>query len=129
MILGIGIDLIEIERIHEVGMDRLAKRILTEQERNELPVSSARRTLEVVAGRFVAKEAISKALGCGIGKVFSFYDAHISCDELGKPFATLSTTVLDHLYPQKEIRIHISITHSRGMASAVAVIEQIGSQA
>lgn len=124
MIVGIGTDLIEIERIKQVGIPRIAKRILTAKELNSLPTTSHRQ-LETIAGRFVAKEAIAKALGCGIGKHFSFYDAQIICDEMGKPHATLSQKVIEHFFAEKEIRVHLSITHSRDMASAFVVIEQI----
>lgn len=124
MILGIGIDLIEIERIQNVGIERLAQRILTTLELQELSTQPPHRKLEMLAGRFVAKEAISKALGCGIGKIFSFYDAEILCDGMGKPHATVTATVLDHLYPDKEVCVHISITHSRGLASAMALVEK-----
>lgn len=124
MILGIGIDLVEIERIRRVGTERLARRILTEEELRELSARSHRR-VEMLAGRFAAKEAISKALGCGIGKVFSFYDAQITYDIQGKPQAMIATKVLDQLYPNKNISVHISITHTRELASAFGVIEEL----
>jgi holo-[acyl-carrier protein] synthase len=75
MIAGIGTDLIELNRVEKV-ISRLAKRILTPDEQVALPESPVRR-LEYVAGRFAAKEAVSKAMGSGIGKTCSFQDIEV----------------------------------------------------
>src|SRR5690606_39406938 len=88
MILGIGIDLVELERIRRFGAERLARRILTERERAYLPRSEGR-ILEFLAGRFAAKEAVSKAAGTGIGKL-SFQDIEILPDERSCPQVRLS---------------------------------------
>ena len=88
MILGIGIDLVELERIRRFGTERMAQRILTERERAYLP-RSERRILEFLAGRFAAKEAVAKAAGTGIGKL-GFQDIEIIPDERSCPQVRLS---------------------------------------
>lgn len=118
MIKGIGIDLIELDRIQK-GLEknaRLVTRILT---RNELHVfhqlKSVRRKIEFLAGRFAAKEAFAKATGQGIGKL-SFQDIEVLRNEKGAP--TMEVKGFENYY------IHISITHSEHYAAAQVVIEK-----
>ncbi len=121
MVTGIGTDLIEISRVEKVVF-RLARRILTGEELSGLP-DHPRRRLEFVAGRFAAKEAISKALGTGIGKSCSFQDIEIQNDKLGKPSVVLSSRLRHLLFPEGRIHVHLSISHSEHYVLAMAVIE------
>lgn len=126
MIFGIGNDMVEIERMHRMlqgrSGEKLQERILTSAER-ELP-GSASRPAEFMAGRFAAKEAVSKAFGCGIGKILSFQDIRIIPGEHGKPLVFLTEEAWSKLGMQAEnTLIHISITHERKLAAAFAVIE------
>ncbi|MFL8939076.1 holo-ACP synthase [Rossellomorea oryzaecorticis] len=116
MITGIGLDIIEIERIQQlVGRQpKLIKRVLTEYEQDQLSVLSGSRSIEFLAGRFAAKEAFAKANGTGIGQCLSFQDIEISKDANGKPFFSK---------PQG-VNAHLSITHSRDFAAAQVVIEK-----
>ncbi|MDH6373369.1 holo-[acyl-carrier protein] synthase [Paenibacillus sp. PastF-3] len=132
MIYGIGHDVLEIERISEVMLrgqgKKFNQRILTEQE-YQLAEQRGGRLAEFVAGRFAAKEAVVKALGCGIGNVVGFQDIEILPDHKGKPEVTLSCEAwsrLDLPERQKYI-IHLTITHGRDLASAFAVVEELGS--
>ena len=70
MIIGIGIDIIELNRIEKMldGKLKFMERILTENERNVAMELKGSRLTEFVGGRFAAKEAYSKAVGTGIGK-------------------------------------------------------------
>lgn len=116
MIKGIGIDIVEIERIEEKYKrnPRLAERVLTESERavfSELPLG---RQIEFLAGRFAAKEAFSKAYGTGIGKSLSFQDIEIQTDPLGKPYVTKPFAK----------GVHLSISHSKNYAIAQVIIEE-----
>lgn len=124
MIIGIGSDIIELDRIRQKGIERLAKRILTESEMSRLPQSEKRR-LEYVAGRFAAKEAISKACGTGIGESLSFQDIEVEVTDRGAPHGRLSKKVLKHLFHNQVIRIHVTISHSEQVAIAMAVIEEV----
>ncbi len=86
MILRTGVDLIDIDRIRaalERHGGRFVARIFTEAEQRE----SGRRASSLAA-RFAAKEAVAKALGCGIGDV-SWLDIEIRSDENKAPYLVL----------------------------------------
>lgn len=119
MIIGIGIDLIEIDRIKGLveKNEKFTKRILTAHEYDQFVKLSENRKFEYIAGRFCAKEAVSKALGTGIGKNLSFQDIEIINGENGRPIMQV-----DKLKGKK---IHVSITHTREYAAAQVVIEAI----
>ncbi|RHW34869.1 holo-ACP synthase [Neobacillus notoginsengisoli] len=116
MIIGIGLDLIEIDRISDLlkRQERFPNRILTLAELEVFESLPSKRQVEFLAGRFAAKEAYAKALGTGIGELLSFQDIEIAKDELGKPFF------------QKPAgrRTHLSITHTKQYAAAQVVIEE-----
>lgn len=128
MILGVGNDLIDIDRVKRIIDDtsgqRFLTRILTPIER-EMANKRGGKMYEYVAGRFAAKEAIVKALGCGIGEQVSFQDIEITSDSLGKPICSVDIKAKDRLKLSKETRIHISISHTAKLAAAVAVVESI----
>ncbi|SFJ73651.1 holo-ACP synthase [Thermoflavimicrobium dichotomicum] len=124
MIWGIGTDIIEMERIEKAGLDRLAARVLTESEKQMMPMAPKRK-LEFLAGRFAAKEAISKALGTGIGEIVSFQDIRIINNENGAPKAQISAETMQCLFSDKKVNIHLSISHSEKYALATAVVEEI----
>ncbi len=88
MIKGIGIDIIEINRIEEMikKQGKFPERILTSSELALFKTYSGKRKAEFLAGRYAAKEAFSKAYGTGIGSALSFQDMEIMADELGKPY-------------------------------------------
>lgn len=116
MIIGIGLDLVETNRIERIKerQSRFPERILTEAEQHTYRSLSEKRKTEFLAGRFAAKEAYAKALGTGIGKELSFQDIEISSDEKGKPFI---------VKPASD-RIHLSITHTKQYAAAQVIIEK-----
>lgn len=127
MILGVGHDLIEIERILDIlskpRSERFLRRILTMAE-YELFITRKATSAEFAAGRFAAKEAVVKALGCGIGHEVGFHDIEILPDCKGKPTCTLSGNARKQLELDNSVMIHISITHIRQIAAAYAVVEQ-----
>lgn len=124
MIKGIGTDIVEFERIEKMGVDRLANRILTQREKEMLPVKLKRRR-EFVAGRFAAKEAISKAFGTGIGAVCSFQDIEVINQHDGKPIVFLSKQLMEQLFGSGDYFVHLSITHSDHYVLAMAVVEEL----
>jgi holo-[acyl-carrier protein] synthase len=128
MIVGIGTDLVEIARMRKALEQstgtRFLERILTPAER-ELAVKRKGRLAEFAAGRFAAKEAIVKALGCGIGKQVGFQDVEVLPDALGKPGCRIAAEALVRAGHASSVRIHISITHTEAMASAYAIVEQL----
>ena len=115
MIVGIGIDIIELNRIEKMldGKLKFMERILTENERNVAKGLKGSRLTEFVAGRFAAKEAYSKAVGTGIGKEVSFLDIEVRNDDRGKPILIANT---EHI-------VHLSISHSKEFAVAQVVLE------
>lgn len=127
MILGIGVDIIEIERIKKLAerQEGFVSRLLTAKEQTYLSLHSGTRRGEFLAGRFASKEAASKALGTGIGKQIGFHDIEIFPDVNGKPELHINPLVMDRFFPEgRKIRFHISISHSREFAVAQVIMEQ-----
>ncbi|WP_108671719.1 holo-ACP synthase [Peribacillus acanthi] len=116
MIVGIGLDIVEIDRIRNLSerQPRFVDRILTTKEKEKYENLKGGRKTEFLAGRFAAKEAFSKAIGTGIGKDLQFIDMEILSDERGKPFFSK---------PEKN-KVHLSITHSQQYAAAQVIIER-----
>lgn len=128
MIYGIGHDVLEIARISRLlGRDTGVKflhRILTGNE-CKLAGDRGGNLAEYAAGRFAAKEAVVKALGCGIGREAGFQDIEILPDAKGKPEVLLSEASWDRIgLASCEYVIHVTITHTRELASAFAVVER-----
>ncbi|MDG5787947.1 holo-ACP synthase [Evansella sp. AB-P1] len=118
MIIGIGLDLIELKRIKAL-VDRqpaFVNRILTSEEEGVYITLSKKRKIEFLAGRFCAKEAFAKAVGSGIGENLSFKDIKILNNSAGKP------VVESEKFSQR--KIHLSITHTAEYAAAQVIIEQ-----
>lgn len=116
MIYGIGIDIIEIDRIKKSlqKSDRLINRILTTKEKELfLALPSEIRQYEFLAGRFAAKEACSKALGTGIGEV-SFQDIEVLRNSSGAPLLTIEG--------YDELETFVSISHSEQYAVSQVVL-------
>jgi holo-[acyl-carrier protein] synthase len=130
MIYGVGMDMLEINRMKKIMEGKAAKRflerILTLAEQ-KLAETRKGRLSEFIAGRFAAKEAVVKALGCGLGQIVGFQDIEILPNVLGKPYCTISASALERLGLSMEpsLRIHLSITHSESMAAAYVIIEHI----
>ena len=116
MILGIGTDIIEIERIDRAikNTPMFLEKIFTKRELDELNKSTLR--VESVAGNFAVKEAVSKAVGTGM-RGFSFNDIEVFRDELGKPIVQVSDKVKD-IIKVDNYTFNVSISHNRTCAIA-----------
>ena len=115
MILGLGVDLVDVARF-EATLRRtpaLGPRLFTEGER-ALPTRS-------LAARFAAKEAVAKALGAPAGLLW--HDCEIVADPDGRPWLTVSGTVAAAAAERGVNRWHISLSHDGGIASATVVAE------
>ena len=126
MIRGIGVDIVELSRIKEI-LDKnkrsFIQRILTKKEEDHYETfKSAGRKLEYLAGRFAAKEAISKAFGTGIGAI-SFHDLEILNDDRGQPLVSLYGQAADIARVSAINQVWISISHSNNNAIAQAILE------
>jgi holo-[acyl-carrier protein] synthase len=115
--LGLGNDIIEISRIEKAIKNlRFIQKIYTEEE-IKLIVSKGNK-VETYAGRFAAKESVSKALGTGMRKI-NFSDIEIINNELGKPVVRFKNNIED--YNEKYL-VNISISHCREYATSTAII-------
>lgn len=122
MIVGVGVDIVEIRRITE-AMERnnnFIQKLFTDIEIEYL--KSKRLRAEFVAGRFAAKEAVSKALGTGI-RGFGFKDIEIERNELGKPIVVLKGKAKLIAEQYGNYNMHLSISHGEDNAVAYAVLE------
>ena len=122
MIRGLGIDLVELERIEDALArfgDRFLERILTPAERAALPPIRLART----AGLFAAKEAAAKALGTGFAQGVTFHTLEILSDAAGRPALTLTGPAHARAAALGATSWHLSITHSRAAAAAVVILE------
>jgi len=120
--LATGIDMIEIDRLRNINpaiRKRFLQRVFTPRELTESGDRDAS-----LAGRFAAKEAAAKALGCGIGAV-KWQEIEIQLDAQHKPVLALYGKALDISIRQGWISWSISISHTReyALASVTALIE------
>lgn len=120
-IFGIGIDSLEITRFEKKNLPSLAKRILTEDELKEF--NEAKSQAVFLAKRFAVKEAVSKALGTGIGSHLSFKDIAISHDPLGRPFCIIQPDILKNITKSSNTLVHISLTDTKTTVSGYAIVE------
>ena len=115
MILGVGIDVVDVDRFEE-SLDRtpaMRERLFTPQERV--------RPLASLAARFAAKEALAKALGAPTG--MHWLDAEIVNESTGNPRFEIRGTVLSRANDLGVGSIHVSLSHDAGIASAMVVLE------
>jgi holo-[acyl-carrier protein] synthase len=115
VIIGVGIDVVDVERFGAT-LERtpaLRERLFTVLER-DLPLAS-------LAARFAAKEAMAKALGAPAG--MHWVDAEVRNDESGRPELVLSGTVAENASGLGVERVHVSLSHDAGIASAVVILE------
>ena len=122
--MKVGLDLIEIERIR-AALDRYPRfreRCFTEAERAYC--DSRANPAQHYAARFAGKEAVGKALGFGVARAFAWKDVEIAGRP--KPSVRLSGQVQAWSAGVGAGEIDLSMTHSKGMAAAVAVVEQSG---
>ena len=121
MIIRSGIDLVEINRLIELNptiRERFIKRVFTPLEIEQCTDSNLS-----LCGRFAAKEAVAKALGCGIGPV-SWQDIEISRNENGEPQLHLLGEAKKQADALKLKSWSISISHTDKMAVAIAVASE-----
>jgi holo-[acyl-carrier protein] synthase len=115
VILGIGVDLVNISRMEEAlrRTPALANRLFTEGERARAPAS--------LAACFAAKEAVAKALGAPPG--LSWADVEVTHDVAGRPELTVRGTVAEVAGRLGVRRWHLSLTHDAGVSVAFVVAE------
>lgn len=121
MILGIGIDVIEVKRIAKaVENERFLEKLYTAREIEFF--QTRRGNLLSIAGNFAAKEAVAKALGTGFGAV-KWTEVEVLRNAKGGPYVLLHGRALEIFEQMGGRKIWISISHSKEYAVAQAIIE------
>lgn len=123
--MRIGTDIVECARIRDAierNPGQFPGIVFTEEEIAAAPSHAEARTA-YFAGRWAAKEAIAKALGCGFGAKCAWKELVIRNLPGGAPVAELSGEALKTFRELHATRIHISISHERHYATAVALLE------
>lgn len=124
MILGIGVDLVEVDRIERLLAmygAKFADRVLAGPERERY--RQAARPAWFLASRFAAKEAVSKALGTGLRYPVTLHSISVVTDEVGRPSLQFLGSLPGYLKERDVGGMHLSITHERGLACAIVVVE------
>ena len=116
MIVGHGIDIEELASIQNAVEKRkgFAQRVLTDKEMERFSSLKGRRQVEYLAGRWSAKEAFSKAMGTGIGKL-GFQDLEILNNERGAPYFSKSPF---------SGKVWLSISHTDQFVTASGILEE-----
>lgn len=123
MIVGLGVDLVEVARIrdvHERFGERFARRILTPEEMKRY---AAGEPISTLAKHFCAKEAAGKALGTGVMGPIGFKHIVVAHRPSGKPYLKLEGPARERLEKIGGRMTHLSISDEKNLTVAVVVIE------
>ncbi|HHO75983.1 MAG TPA: holo-ACP synthase [Deltaproteobacteria bacterium] len=123
MICGVGIDMVEIDRIKSLYKEygqRFLQRVFTDHEITYC--TSKHNTSQHLSGRFAAKEAVAKALGTGMLTGIAFKDIEV-VKHLGPPCITLHNRAEAMMKKLNISKIHLSISHDAGLAIAFVILE------
>lgn len=124
MIVGIGVDIVDVERVKDLlerYRERFVRRVFTEAEASYAGKSV--REAERLAGRFAVKEAVLKAFGTGKSQGILWRDVETIRGAMGKPEVKLYNKANNYMKKLEGNRIHVSITHDGGKAVAFVIIE------
>ena len=127
MIVGIGVDIVDIERVSRMldrYKDRFVKRVFTDDE--EKYANRSIRPAERLAGRFAVKEAFMKAIGTGKSNGMLWRDVETVRGPMGRPKVNLYGKAGKYLNMLNANNVHVSITHDGGKAVAFVIIERAG---
>jgi holo-[acyl-carrier protein] synthase len=124
MVLGLGTDLIEIERV-QASMDRFGERFLDRvfTEGEIAYCMRKKQSAESFAARFAAKEAGAKALGTGISRGVSWKEIEVRREIGQRPTLHFSGRAQELADAIGVRRVQLSLSHSRKLAMAMALIE------
>ena len=125
MIAGIGVDIVENKRIKLLIKNRkFIERVFSSKEK--LISKKMKSKVNFYSKRYAAKEALSKALGTGIGRGINFKDISIKNDNLGKPYYELNSYVKKAIfdtYKVKKFKIFLSLADEKKYSIALSVIQ------
>jgi holo-[acyl-carrier protein] synthase len=124
MVIGSGIDIVNIERIERLmgrWGDHFLSRVYTEREISRCQRRS--RPSECFAIRFAAKEAFLKAIGSGLRNGIQWTDIEVENDPLGKPLLCLHRKAKEVLQTCRIERTYLTLSHDRPFAVAHVLLE------
>ena len=127
MIVGIGVDIVDIERVERLldrYKDRFVARVFTESEKQY--ANRSVKPAERLAGRFAVKEAVMKAFGTGKSHGILWKDVETVRGRMGKPEVKLHGNASKYLIKTGGNTIHVSISHDGGRAMAFVIVERMG---
>lgn len=116
----IGIDILEIVRVQQLISDKFLDRVFTDNEKAY--ILSKKTSANTVTGMFCAKEAVLKALNCGIGNGSALKQVEIVHKECGCPYVKLYGNCQQLLADKGYSKVELSISHNDTTAVAVAVL-------
>ena len=125
MIQGIGIDLVENERIEKIinkWGQKFLQRVFSDEE-----IKYCGRHIQsslLYGARFAAKEAFLKALGIGLGMGIKLREIEVVHDDQGKPDLSLHGEANLQIEEREIKRIHLSLTHTKNYATAIVLLEK-----
>jgi holo-[acyl-carrier protein] synthase len=123
MIAGVGVDMIEVERVAaKIGKEQGFRELVFSPKEIEYCEKKTNK-YEHYAARFAAKEAFLKAIGLGWANGTAFNEIEISNDENGKPLLILLGETAKRMESKMIINISVSLSHIKAMASAIVIIE------
>jgi len=124
LILGFGIDIMDLRRLDEKKIERLKNKVLTKSENEVLSaIKSLKRQKEFFSGRFCAREAFYKATGRGV-RDFELNSIGVVTDENGKPYLEIPYEQLV-FYFSRNCQVFLSITHDGEYTMAGVIVEGI----
>lgn len=124
MIKGVGIDLVETERIERsINKDRGFRELVFASEEIDYCESQTHK-FQHYAARFAAKEAFMKALGTGWAEGTAFNEIYIENDKKGKPLLILKGQTANTLSHINVASIQVSLSHTATMATAIVMVNQ-----
>jgi holo-[acyl-carrier protein] synthase len=124
MIVGIGLDVVETDRIARILAEhgrQFRERVFTPAELAEC--RNRRDEAQALAARFAAKEACLKALGTGWRRGFTFRDVEVVRMDGGAPVIRLAGGAAARATARGVRAVHVSLTHERGLAAAAVILE------
>ena len=124
MIFGIGTDIVEIDRIKNLSsVNKFAKKILSQNELDMFNSLKKDQRTNFLSKQFAGKEAVSKALGVGIGQEASLKNIEILRDEKGKPIFNAKDELSSYMSNLGIIKTHVSLSDESKYVIAMAVLE------
>ncbi|HHN47163.1 MAG TPA: holo-[acyl-carrier-protein] synthase [Planctomycetes bacterium] len=127
MIAGIGLDVLEVDRVRNIlerWGDRFLKRVLTANE-----IEYCRRHTDIapyVAVRVAAKEAFFKATGLGLSDGMAWRQVIVEREERGKPCIALSGRAAEVIREMRVDAMQVTLSHAHNVAAAVVILERCG---